>query len=321
MLTPQFSMSLNMINRHYSEPNRNRYESRYYWEELYTLIHAAGFSAIEIPYEPVWQFGGRSGVPLNTYCINTKYKDVASYKAYLGKQGIKEVSAVTFDANLFVRNDQLGFYFGASGHFASQAIDLASQVGAKTMVLSPSAYKGRLLHYHPNLDTEDFLAKTKELLKDLAEKAKEKGVKLAIRPEYWGVIAADKIADLIRSISSDIGLAINTAHLQIAGLDPLAFIRENQDLIAYVQFSDSNETDCSAYSASANPSFPENAATQVFRDVGTGSVPLVDIYRTLASQGYAGDIAMCNHQTRDPMRALLRNRHFINQLPNPNQEI
>ncbi len=73
MKTDEIAISLDLINRHYQEPNRNRYESRYFWEELYTLIAASGFSAIEIPYEPVWQFGGRSGVPFNRYCVNTKY--------------------------------------------------------------------------------------------------------------------------------------------------------------------------------------------------------------------------------------------------------
>ena len=65
-MNPQeFAISLDLINRHCQEPNRNRYESRYFWEELYPLIATAGFRSIEIPYEPVWQFGGRSGVPMN----------------------------------------------------------------------------------------------------------------------------------------------------------------------------------------------------------------------------------------------------------------
>lgn len=65
MNTAGIAISLDLINRHNQEPNRNRYESRYFWEELYQLVAASGFTGIELPYEPVWQLGGRSGVPLN----------------------------------------------------------------------------------------------------------------------------------------------------------------------------------------------------------------------------------------------------------------
>ena len=34
-MSSHFAMSLDMINRHYQEPNRNRYETRQFWEELY----------------------------------------------------------------------------------------------------------------------------------------------------------------------------------------------------------------------------------------------------------------------------------------------
>lgn len=49
MHSDQFAISLDLINRHYQEPNRNRYESKYFWEELYPLIGAAGFRSVEIP--------------------------------------------------------------------------------------------------------------------------------------------------------------------------------------------------------------------------------------------------------------------------------
>eukprot|EP00456_Euglypha_rotunda_P057225 TRINITY_DN4723_c1_g1_i6.p1 TRINITY_DN4723_c1_g1~~TRINITY_DN4723_c1_g1_i6.p1 ORF type:complete len:128 (-),score=13.90 TRINITY_DN4723_c1_g1_i6:39-422(-) len=91
MHSDNIAISLDLINRHYQEPNRNRYESRYFWEELYTLIAASGFSAIEIPYEPVWQFGGRSGVPFNRYCVTTKYGDATHYRALLTASGIGQV--------------------------------------------------------------------------------------------------------------------------------------------------------------------------------------------------------------------------------------
>ncbi|MBR9791490.1 MAG: sugar phosphate isomerase/epimerase [Gammaproteobacteria bacterium] len=311
-----YAISLDMINRHYSEPNRNRYESKYYWEELYTLIAAAGFRHIEIPFEPVWQFGGRSGVPMTPYSINTKYGNADKYLQLLNAAGIESVSAVSFTPNLFVRNDQLGFYFGATGHFAGQAIEFAAALGANTLVLSPTAYAGRLQHYHPDLaiDDPDFIAQTRTLIEQLASQARESGVTLALRPEYWSLISLPVLMDIIAAAGDAVTLTVNTAHLLLSGQDPSDFIATHSEHIRYIQLTDTPLSQSSPFRLTANPEFPAQHASQVFADVGTGIVPLHSVLNTLKTQGYQGDITLCNSHTRDPMRALLRSRRFINQL-------
>jgi inosose dehydratase len=166
MNTTPIAMSLDLINRHHQEPNRNRYESKYFWEELYPLIAAAGFSGIEIPYEPVWQFGGRSGVPMNRYCVNTKYESATGFRDALRAGGIERVTGITFDPNLFMRNDNLGFFFGATSHFAGEALAHAADMGADYLAISPSPYYGRITQYHPDLEArkEDFTHRTIDLL-------------------------------------------------------------------------------------------------------------------------------------------------------------
>ena len=59
----KMGFSLDMVNIHYQEPNRNRYESKYYWEELYPLMAAAGFTAVEIPFDPFWIFAVAQAYP------------------------------------------------------------------------------------------------------------------------------------------------------------------------------------------------------------------------------------------------------------------
>ncbi len=173
MNTNAIVISLDLINRHYQEPNRNRFESRYFWEELYPLLATSGFRAIEIPYEPVWQFGGRSGVPMNRYCVNTKYGAAAQYREKLAACGIERVSGVTFDPNLFMRNENLDFFFGASGHFAGEALAHAADLGADYFAISPSPFYGRAAHYHPDLESklDVFTQRTVDLLTGLAAKA------------------------------------------------------------------------------------------------------------------------------------------------------
>ena len=55
--------STEVVDLNNQAPNRNKRESKYFWDELYPLIGTAGFDAIEVPYEPKWDFGGRSGIP------------------------------------------------------------------------------------------------------------------------------------------------------------------------------------------------------------------------------------------------------------------
>lgn len=316
MYAENIAISLDLINRHYQEPNRNRYESRYFWEELYGLIAASGFSTIEIPYEPVWQFGGRSGVPFNRYCINTKYGDAAHYRALLAASGISRVSGVTFDPNLFMRNANLDFYFGATGHFAKEAIAHAADLGANYFAISPSPFYGRIAQYHPDIenDLESFTARTVTLLADLAIIAAERGVDLVLRNEYWSLFRGERILALADMLPETVKLDIDTASLFIAGMPAEAFIEAQIDRIGCVHLTDTDFVDPQAVWKTANPEFPKERATQVFRDPGTGSVDLTGITALLDKLNYRGAITCSARQTRDPFRALLRTRILLNQL-------
>ena len=318
MNTDAVAISLDLINRHYQEPNRNRYESRYFWEELYTLIAASGFSAIEIPYEPVWQFGGRSGVPFNRYCVNTKYDSADGYRKLLRDNGIDQVVGVSFDPNLFMRNDNLGFFFGATGHFANEALSHAADMGAQFLAISPSAYYGRILQYHPDLESrkDEFTEKTVELLTGLAGKAQELGVTLTLRNEYWSLFGGDKILPLLDALPDTVKLDLDTANLFVAGISPAEFLEKHVARIGSVHLTDTELVDDQGIWKTPNPEFPSHHATQVFRDPGTGSVELARITALLDKHGYDGPVVCSARQTRDPFRALLRTRALLNRLQN-----
>lgn len=316
-MNPQaIAISLDLINRHYQEPNRNRYESRYFWEELYGLIAAAGFSRIEIPYEPVWQFGGRSGVPFNRYCVNTKYGSAAGYLALLRASGIERVTGVAFDPNLFMRNGSLDFYFGATGHFASEALAHAADLGADYFAISPSPYYGRVAHHHPDLESkrEAFTARTIELLGALAAKARELGVTLVLRGEYWSLFGGERILPLAAALPDTVMLDLDAASLFVAGIDATGFLEAQFDRIGCVHLTDTEFVDTASVWKTPNPEFPRDRATQVFRDPGTGSVDLRGIAALLDRLDYRGPVTCSARQTRDPFRALLRTRALLNRL-------
>ena len=313
-----FAISLDLINRHHQEPNRNRYEGQYFWEELYPLISASGFRSIEIPYEPVWQFGGRSGVPMNRYCINTKYETAANYREVLSARGIDRVAGVTFDPNLFMRNDNLGFFFGATGHFANEALAHAADLGAAYFAISPSPYYGRIAHYHPDFETKvgSFTERVTELLQGLAEKAEASGVSLVLRNEFWSLFRGERILPLLDALPDSVKLDVDTATLTIAGISPSDFIVAHFDRIGCVHLSDTSFVDTAEIWKSANPDFPADRATQVFRDPGTGTVDLPKVISLLDELGYHGPVTCSARQTRDPFRALLRTRALLNTSQN-----
>jgi sugar phosphate isomerase/epimerase len=312
------AISLDLINRHYQEPNRNRFESRYFWEDFYPLLSTSGFRAIEIPYEPVWQFGGRSGVPMNRYGVNTKYGTAAHYRERLAAGGINRVTGITFDPNLFMRNSNLDFFFGASGHFAGEALAHAADMGADYFAISPSPYYGRAAHYHPDLDSklETITQRTQDLLAGLAVKAQDLGITLVLRSEYWSLFRGDRILPLLDALPETVKLDFDTASLHIAGLSPAEFLNAHIARIGCVHLSDTAFVDSQDIWKTANPEFPETRATQVFRDPGTGSVDLPGIAALLSKLGYAGPVTVSARQTRDPFRALLRTRALINQIQN-----
>lgn len=316
MNTNAIAISLDLINRHNQEPNRNRYESRYFWEELYQLVAASGFTGIELPYEPVWQFGGRSGVPLNRYCVNTKYGNAANYRALLSASGIERVTGITFDPNLFMRNANLDFYFGATGHFANEALSHAADMGADYFAISPSPFYGRIAQYHPGLEEqkEAFTERTIELLRGLATRAEEVGVSLVLRHEYWSLFAGERIRPLLDALPENVKLDFDTANLFVAGVPATGFLDAHIDRIGCVHLTDTDFVDTQDIWKTPNPEFPCDRATQVFRDPGTGSVDLARIAAMLVQLNYRGPVTCSARQTRDPFRALLRTRALLNQL-------
>jgi inosose dehydratase len=314
----KIGFSLDMVNIHLQEPNRNRYESKYYWEELYPLIVAAGFTAVEIPFDPYWIFRGGSGVPMTKYCIEVKYNTVADYVSYLKEQGITKIAGLHFTPNLFMRNDNLDFYFGASGYFGGEAIRYAKELGCDYINVSPTPPYGLLKHYHGNTpDWEkwsgEFIKRTAELVNGFAAVAKEASITLALRNEYWSLLRGDRILEFLKTTDPSVRLDIDTAHAAITGKDTNEILKDRSQLASSVHVTDTAFVDDAEIWKTPNPEFPCNRATQVFRDLGFGNINLGEFYKALLSMNYDGWAICSCRQTREPARALLRSRSYINK--------
>lgn len=306
--------SLEVVDLNIQAPNRNKRESKYYWDELYGLVSAGGFDTIEIPYEPKWDFGGRSGIPRTLRSINIKFGSVKGYLEHLAESGIKGIECVHMDPTLFC-SGAAEMYFGVFGHFAEEAIGFAkeAEANAVTFTVTPPKFAINTLV----LDAQDrdaaFLEKTAGLVEMLAKKANEAGLKLCLKNEYWGLLAGEKIVNFVNGLKEKVYLDVDTANLQIAGVDVAKFIEENKEMIGVVHFTDTAYVLDEEEAAAALPEHPMKAATKVYRDLGDGNVDFVAISKALDAANYEGTVVYNCKNSYDVCRSILRTRRYINK--------
>ena len=311
-----YCVSTEMIDLHTQAPNRNQRECKFYWDEAYTLICGAGFTDMEIPYEPKWDFGGRSGIPRTLRSINIKFQSVENYMKVLKDAGINGISSVHLDPSMFC-SGAMEMYFGAMEHFASEAIDFCAQAGSKVFCLTVTPPQAAVKALCQGDDMDGFIAafleKNGEVIARLAKKAADSNIKLCLKNEFWSLLRGNAIVDYVKSIKSDTPIYIDadTANLQIAGVNPAQFITDNASLVGAVHFSDTAFVDDAEIYATPSPEFPVNKATQIFKDLGQGSVDFPKIYKALQDCGYDGVVVINAKQTRDFSRGLLRAGYYM----------
>jgi inosose dehydratase len=310
------SFSTEVVDLHHQAPNRNKRESAYYWEELYTWIAASGFTQIEIPYEPKWDFGGRSGIPLTMRSITTKYGTVSNYLSLLKRKGISSIRSVHFDPSIFC-GDNMDMYFGAFEHFAFEAIAFAKEAGAQIFTLSATPHIAAIHSLKIENSTleeldKTFLEKTAALISKLSIEAKALRIKLCLKNEYWGLLRGDCIVSFVESLPPNVLLDVDTAHLYISGINICDYINANSSRIGAVHFTDTAFYDDQDAYLQALPEFPAKRATKVFLDIGCGKIDFPQIYRMLIDQNYDEDIIYNCRNSYDVSRSLLRTRYYIN---------
>lgn len=304
----KFGMSMELVDLHRQEPNRNRRESKYFWDELFELVAAAGFDSIELPYEMKWDFGGRSGIPLTRRSVNIKFGNAQGFLAELKKKGINNISGLHFDPSLFAGDNQEA-YFGAFEHFASEALSFAAELGCDYLTLTPTPAIGAIGGICS--DETAFLERTAALINRLAESS---SVRICVKNEYWTLLRGERLHAFIKQLSDKVYYGIDTANLAIAGLDPVKFIAGCAGRIGSVQLTDTAFVDDGEYYKQPMPEFPAGRATQVFRDFGQGEIDFSAIIPALEKAGFDGRLVVCSRQTRDICRALLRARYYADRL-------
>ena len=137
-------------------------------------------------------------------------------------------------------------------------------------------------------------------VKQLAEIAKEYGVRAVIHPHAGGYIEfADEIAQTVRDIPYALaGLCLDTGHLYYSKMDPTEYLRKYVAQIDYVHFKDIN---LAKYQDVMNKKirFFEACAEGVMCRIGEGIIDYAEIRKVLTEElHYQGYITV--EQERDP---------------------
>jgi inosose dehydratase len=165
-----------------------------------------------------------------------------------------------------------------------QFIDTCVATGAGVVVLAASTgvdgYDAR-----PALDYVQWKTMLANLDR-ICDRAAARGVLAVVHPHIGTMVeTAEDVERVIEG--SHIGLCIDTGHLVAAGADPVAITRAHADRVGHVHLKDVDPALAERLHAGAM-SFSDAVAQGLFCVLGTGSVDLTSMLRTLDDAGYDG---------------------------------
>ena len=137
----KIAFSLDTVNRSTQEPNMNRYALKFYWDELFKLVGAGGFDAIEMPFSAMPKV--RSWDPFSPVQLEARYGGAESFRALLAEAGITKVAGLFFTPaaagpfNASNVGSLEGFVRGMK-YAAGKMLEMAGELGSEYVVISIS---------------------------------------------------------------------------------------------------------------------------------------------------------------------------------------
>jgi inosose dehydratase len=156
--------------------------------------------------------------------------------------------------------------------------------GADTLVLAAATgwdgYDDR-----PPLDESGWATLLRNLDR-LAALAADQGITATLHPHVGTMV--ENADDVRRVLSgSDIGLCLDTGHLLIGGVDPVAMAREHTGRIRHAHLKDADIAWAAKVQA-GEISYTEAVGLGLYRPLGSGDIDIAAIVTTLEDAGYDG---------------------------------
>lgn len=296
----------------------NVFVRREHHERALKTLSALGFRTIELEAgSGRWDNLGRPEL------IERGHGSVEGFRDFLASCGIDRVSSMFWDPGRPGEEDGWAFHstlnrddHDAIVSAAQPFIDFLPRVGGSVLVVRPV---GSAWMTGP-LDA-DGIGAVADLWNRLGARARESGVDVALHLDCLGAIhSREDVEALLQATDPDlVGLALDTAELTIAGLDPVELYRSHPDRVRHVHLKDTRFADTGeeylqpgAEVAMLHGGGGRRIERWFFElGVGGGLVDVPGFVAALREGGYRGAVIVESDHGSDPADLALINGWYL----------
>ena len=280
-------------------------------------VSAAGFRAVELSagagrWEPM---GNREMMEVN-------HGSVAGFAAFLRASAIDSVSSYFFDPGAFMSTAGVPFAPGnpadtaAIVALAGEYVALLAALGGDRLVVKPAP-----AFWRTGGLPEPLLANLAALWNEVGALAAKQGVQVALHVDCLSALRTEEsMARMLAATHPEnVGLALDTAELALAGLDPLAVYKRFAARVNHVQFKDVVLRDDLGEATQKNAEHHflsgggSRAVARWFWEMGTpgGLVDFPGLFAAMQASGYRGWIVAESDQSPYPATSAMLNGWYF----------
>jgi inosose dehydratase len=287
-------------------------------ERMLKVVAACGFRHIELSCGTGrWQPLGRPE------WIARNHGSAAGFLNFLAECGIDGVSSFFFDPGLLTEEE--GFIPRSTADpgdqeaiVATAAVftDFLADVGGSVLVVRPTPSQRQ----RP-LARDGAIEAVARCWEEVGAYARGRGIKVAMHVDFLSALrAGDHLDRLLGATDPDLaGIALDTAELAVAGIDPVAFYRRYADRVVHVQVKNARQADFRGEYALAHADLNllrgggSYGEQRWFHDLDTPG-GLVDVARFIAEldgAGYEGWRIVESDHSPHPAETAMHNSWFL----------
>jgi inosose dehydratase len=280
-------------------------------------VSAAGFRAVEL------NAGAGRWEPMgNREMMEVNHGSVAGFAAFLKASAIDSVSSYFFDPGTFMSTAGIPFAPGnpadtaAIVELAREYCTLLAALGGNRLVVRPAP-----AFWRTGGLPDPLLKNLAHLWNEVGAVAVSYGVQVALHVDCLSAVRTEEsIARLLDATAPQaVGLAIDTAELTLAGLDPLAAFKRFASRVNHVQFKDVVLRDDLGEATQKNAEHHflsgggSRAVARWFWEMGTpgGLVDFPALAAALQAAGYQGWVVAESDQSPYPATSAMLNGWYF----------
>ena len=280
-------------------------------------VSVSGFRAVELTC------GAGRWEPLgNREMLEANHGSIGSFATFLRSCGVDAVSSYFFDAGVFLSRDGSPLAVGnpadrpAIVERARDYLSLLPALGGNRLVVKPAP-----AYWRTGGLSSELLRNIAELWNEVGELAAPHGVQVAMHLDCLSAVRSEAaLAALLNATDSEtVGLALDTAELVLAGLDPATVYQRFAARVNHVQFKDvllrdeldeATQRNAELHFLSAGGS---REVPRWFWEMGTpgGLVDFPAMVSLLRTGGYEGWVVVESDQTPYPATSAMLNGWYV----------